>query len=151
MRPTASSSLSRFSQSLACWSRRTWFRTCAVLVWSCVQRSRVFGSSFALVIISWDLAKLSLSCWTIWARISSSLGPSVLPICQLALGDVGRIHGDLGCGFLKSSRGSPGWRVQCLLPEPERSHADTPEQSYLGLVEGSVFASLFQLVEDDAG
>ena len=37
------------------------------------------------------------------------------------------------------------------MPEPECSHTDAPEQSDLGLVEGSVFASLFQLVEDDAG
>jgi len=35
------------------------------------------------------------------------------------------------------------------LPEPECSHADASEQPDLGLVEGSVFASLFQLVQDD--
>jgi len=37
------------------------------------------------------------------------------------------------------------------LPEPECSHADTPKESDLGLVEGSVFASLLQLVQDDVG
>ncbi len=37
------------------------------------------------------------------------------------------------------------------MPEPECSHADAAEQSDLGLVEGSVFASLFQLVKDDVG
>src|SRR5712664_514106 len=66
--PAASSSLSRFSQSSYCLSRKTVFNTCEVLVCSWVHLSRVFGSSFRFVIICLDMARLSSSLLIIWDR-----------------------------------------------------------------------------------
>src|SRR5712664_1937380 len=73
-RPAASSSLRRFSQSLVCWSLRTWFNTCAVLVCSWVHLSLVLASSFSFCIISRDRERLSLSCRTTSSLSASSLG-----------------------------------------------------------------------------
>src|SRR3990172_7306968 len=146
--PAASSSLSRFSHSLCCLSRRTLFKTWAVFVWSWVHLSRVFGSSFRFVIISRDIARLCWSCSIIADRSSFSSGSSsISPVSSCSV----LCRKGVFCFPQLSSRASSGSGVQRFLPEYEGSHDYASQESDLSLVQCSFLGPLFQFIQDNRG
>src|SRR5216683_2608253 len=115
-------SRSLFSQSLIYLSLRIWLSTCEVLLWSWVQRSRVFRSIFWSIITLLHLARFWRTCLTIPAAESS---PSTLPNSSDILGTL--LHAEQ---FATASTAAPRYCSTTVSVPDQASYPSTQLQDY---------------------